>query len=258
MKKPVPLTTLTHTWLRTFLIQASFNYDRMIGVGVAYAATPIIRTLDKQGDAKRATEVLGRASQHFNAHPYLAAIGIGAVARVEHDGVPTEKVERMRKALTGPLGAIGDRLVWAGALPVASSVALLLAAFTNAVIAVVAFLVLFNVVHLTLRSWGLVAGWRAGERVVNVLRNPVLQVGLRVAGPAAALSLGLALPIALGWSAAHLATGKLASLENLGLGASILVVGAVGFIIARWVSPSLRGVRFGLAVVLVAALAGML
>lgn len=257
MTNPVSRTTLAHTWLRTLLIQASFNYDRLIGVGVAFASAPIVRALNKQGDSTNATKVLGRASQNFNAHPYLAPMGIGAIARVEHDGAPTEKVERMRNALRAPLGAIGDRLVWVGALPVASGLAVLLVAFTNPLAGLVAFVLLFNVVHLTLRSWGLRAGWRAGERVAGVLRNPVLQGGLRVSGPAAAFTLGLALPIGVTWSAGHLSAGPLLHAENFGLATSILVVGAVGFVIARWVSPSLRGARFGLAVVVLAALAGL-
>jgi PTS system mannose-specific IID component len=65
-----------------------------------------------------------RATQFFNAHPYMAGMEVGAVARAEHDGVPGDQIRRMRHALVGPLGSVGDRLIWAGVLPAAAGVGL--------------------------------------------------------------------------------------------------------------------------------------
>ncbi|MBI3081867.1 MAG: PTS system mannose/fructose/sorbose family transporter subunit IID, partial [Gemmatimonadetes bacterium] len=33
------------TWARTLIVQASWNYDRMVGIGVAYAMEPLLRDL---------------------------------------------------------------------------------------------------------------------------------------------------------------------------------------------------------------------
>jgi len=73
-----------------------------------------------------------RQSAYFNAHPYLAAVAVGALARAELAGVPPERIERFRTALSGPLGSVGDRLVWAGWLPFCSLVALVAFGVINA------------------------------------------------------------------------------------------------------------------------------
>ena len=67
---------------------------------------------------------LARESRYFNAHPYLAGVAVGALTRAELDGVDPARIERFRTALAGPLGSVGDRLVWASWLPFCSLVAL--------------------------------------------------------------------------------------------------------------------------------------
>ncbi|MEK7667291.1 MAG: PTS system mannose/fructose/sorbose family transporter subunit IID [Gemmatimonadota bacterium] len=106
-----------------------------------------------------------------------------------------------RRALPGPqpLGALGDRLIWAGWLPACIAIGLVLVALGARGWGVAAFLVLFNVVHAALRLWGLRAGWRAGLRVGSVLSHAVLQRGLEIVGPLAAVAFGAALPLVLAW-----------------------------------------------------------
>ncbi len=130
----------------------------------------------------------------------MTSLAIGAAARAEVDGEPPEKIERLRQALCGPLGALGDRLVWAGWLPVCSAVGLILIGLGAGGWGVAVFLLLYNVVHVTLRVWGLQAGWRAGMRVAAALANPVLHRSLEVVGPLAALAVGGALPVVLVWA----------------------------------------------------------
>jgi len=189
---------------RLFTIQAAFTYERMLGVGFAFAAEPMLRALDRSGgspgggpEAFRAA--LARQSHFFNAHPYLAALAVGAAARAETDGAPPERIERLRAALIGPLGSLGDRLIWAGWLPACAAVALLMVAFGARAWAVAVFLVLYNVVHVWLRVWGLRRGWRAGIGVAGALASPGLQRSLELVAPVAALLVGAALPALLGW-----------------------------------------------------------
>jgi PTS system mannose-specific IID component len=178
-----------------------------------------------------------RATRYFNAHPYLAGLAAGALARAEHDEVPGEQTDRLRTALLGPLGAIGDRLVWAGTLPAASAVGLALSADTPAGIGAAALLALYNVPHLALRIWGLRAGWRYGPRLGRALSTPVLTTALKVIGPIAAFAIGVALPIA----ARRLA----GDLDFAGWTATALAA-IVGVIVTRWVAPRLGAVRLGL------------
>jgi len=199
---------------RLFTIQAAFTYERMLGVGFAYAAAPVLRALargpgggaaggsDGPAAAERAhafRAALARESHFFNAHPYFAALALGAATRAEVDGVPPERIERLRAALAGPLGSLGDRLIWAGWLPACAAVGLLLVALSAGAWAVAVFLVLYNAVHLWLRAWGLREGWRSGVGVAGALASPGLQRSLELIAPLAALVVGAALPAVLGW-----------------------------------------------------------
>ncbi|HEX8245843.1 MAG TPA: PTS system mannose/fructose/sorbose family transporter subunit IID, partial [Longimicrobium sp.] len=140
----------------------------------------------------------------FNAHPYLASLAAGAIARLEADGVPPETVARFKAAVRGSLGSMGDRLVWLMWRPACAllMVALLLAG-AGWWIAVAAFLVAYNALHLWMRAWGLDAGWREGLQVARTLREaPFERLGER-AGDAGAVLSGFSAVLAVGWGGDH-------------------------------------------------------
>lgn len=187
------------TTARLFAIQSAFSYERMLGIGFGHAIEPLLRPLRQRDGGAPYRSALARHSRFFNSHPYFASIAIGAAARAELDGEAPERVERMRTALCGPLGALGDRLIWAGWLPACVALGLVLVTLGARGWGVAAFLVLYNVVHVVLRVWGLRAGWRAGLHVTGALVHPLLRQGLAAVGPLAALAVGAALPMVLGW-----------------------------------------------------------
>ncbi len=214
-----PLTTKLRLsmLLRCLAIQGSWNYEILVGNGVGFCVEPALRQLPGGVDGPQYREALARQSVYFNAHPYLAALAIGALARAELEHVPPARIERFRTALCGPLGSVGDRLVWAAWLPACSLVALLLFGFGWSPLGVVAgFLVLYNVGHLGLRDWGLRAGWYHGLRVAAALGHPVLQHGPRYIGRVSAVLGGLALPLAV-----HRAIGGQNPLSPIPLGVAV-------------------------------------
>ena len=239
------VTAFVRAGLRLLTVQACFNHERMIGVGVGYATEPLLRALPGGVAGDRYRAAMGRATRYFNAHPYLVGLATGALARAEHDEVPGPQVERLRTALVSPLGAVGDRLVWAGTLPAASAIGLALSTDARAGLGAVAMLGLYNVPHLALRVWGLLAGWRHGTRVGRALANPVLHAALRVVGPAAAVAIGFAIPLV----AVHLVGGFDLAVWA-GTAAGIMV--AVG--VLRWLTPTLGALRLGLLAAAVIAL----
>ncbi len=192
----LPFSTRAAMLLRLLSIQASWNYETMLGHGMAFAMEPALRRLPggRGGDAYRAA--LARHSGYFNAHPYLAAVAVGALARAELDGVPVAQIERFRAAAPGPLGSIGDRLVWAGWVPFCSALALLLFGFGAGGLGVLLFLVLYNLGHLGLRIWGLHAGWNRGLAVAQALGGPIIRNSPPHVARATALVAGIALPVA--------------------------------------------------------------
>lgn len=181
---------------RLFAVQASWNYEILIGNGIGFCVEPALRLLPGGvgGEAYRAA--LARQSQYFNAHPYLTSFAVGALARAELEGQPPARIERFRTALCGPLGSVGDRLVWVGLLPVCSFVAL--ACFglgASPLLCVLVFLLLYNAGHVALRLWGLQMGWERGLSVAGALGHPILRDGPVWLARAGALLAGAAVPL---------------------------------------------------------------
>lgn len=165
----LPTGTLAHVFLRAFSIQGSWNYRTMIGNGFAFALLPLLRKVHRGEALERA---VARHAELFNAHPYLANLALGAVARMEAEGVDPETVRRFKSAVRGPLGGLGDALVWAGWLPVTLLVALSLDRLgTPPWATVLVFLALYNMGHLALRIWAFRTGLAAGPAVAAQLRT---------------------------------------------------------------------------------------
>lgn len=216
------------TWMRIFsrmlAIQGSWNYETLIGNGIAFCVEPALRQLPGGTKGREFKEALTREGAYFNAHPYLAAVAVGALARVELSGVAPDRIERFRTALCGPLGSVGDRLVWAGWLPLCSLIALLVFGLGGGASVVLAvFLVLYNAGHLALRVWGLHVGWTRGLSVASALANPVLRQGPAYVARAAAMVAGIAVPFTAARLLGHHVALLGVVLGSAGLGAAVLV-----------------------------------
>ncbi len=195
----LPIRTQLMMFVRLLAIQGAWNYESLLGNGIGFCVEPALRLLPGGVDGPAYKAALAREAHYFNAHPYLAAIAVGALARAELDGEPAERIERFRTALCGPLGSVGDRLVWAGWLPFCSLASLALFGAGVSTLAVVFFFLgAYNAGHLALRVWGLRTGWTHGLRVAQALGNPVLRRGPQEIGRLAALATGIAIPLALG------------------------------------------------------------
>jgi len=167
------------SWLRSFAVQGTWNYQTLLGHGVAYAMLPLLRRI-YAADPPALERALGRQVAPFNGHPYLCPLAVGALARLEFEGTPPDVSERFRRALTGPLGTLGDRLVWAFWRPLCLLLAVVavLVGGLRPWIAVVGFLVLYNAGHVGLRTWALWTGWREGLGVARSLVAGPLQGGV--------------------------------------------------------------------------------
>ncbi len=195
---PVPASTRGAMFLRLLAIQGSWNYESLMGTGIAFCAEPALRRLPGGRGGPAYREALAREAGYFNAHPYLASLAVGSLVRAELDGVPGPKIERFRTALCGPLGSVGDRLIWAGWLPVCSLLALVIFGIgAPAWVVVVVFLGMYNAGHLALRAWGLTTGLDRGMHVAKALAGPVFRRGPEYVARAGALLAGAAIPAAL-------------------------------------------------------------
>ena len=194
----LPVRVKLAMYLRLLAVQGSWNYETLNGTGVGFVMEPALRCLPGGVDGPQYRSALARESRYFNAHPYLAGVAVGALTRAELDGVDPVRIERFRTALAGPLGSVGDRLVWASWLPFCSLVAMCVYGAGGSALSVVGtFLLLYNIGHFLLRAWGLQIGLSRGLNVASALGNRVLRQGPQYIGSAAAIIAGVALPLAL-------------------------------------------------------------
>lgn len=153
---------LAGVFWRSFLLQASWNFERMQSLGFAFAMLPVLRRLYPD-----AAQYVSRVREHmtyFNTQPYMASFVLGAVSRREQDLAagrrPPEDIAEIKTALAGPLGALGDGFFWGGIKPLA---AVLAAAFLLPGMwwAPLFYLVFYNIWHVGARAWLLLLGYRS-------------------------------------------------------------------------------------------------
>lgn len=157
------------SFLRCFAVQGSWNYRTLIAGGLVNAMLPLLRRI-YAGDPVRLRAAVERHLEPFNAHPYLCPLAVTALARLEHEGQPPERIEQFRSALRAPLGAVGDELVWATWRPFCLLLSITLFwLWGRPWVAVGAFLLVYNLGHVWLRAWSFRRGWREGFGVGKVL-----------------------------------------------------------------------------------------
>jgi PTS system mannose-specific IID component len=222
--------------LRLLAVQGTWNYERMLGVGMGYAAEPLLEDL-KAVDPVRHGEAVVRSTEFFNCNPNLAGLALGATARAEYEAVPGAQIVRLRTALCSPLGALGDELFWAGLVPALVGFAIIAVVLGAGWWAIAGFLVIYNAVRLWTGYWSLRTGMETGMRVGAAIGSSWLPRAIERIGPVAGFALGATIPAVAAWY-----------LAGFGWAA---VVGAAGVAVAgvaltRWFGPTLTSVRFAL------------
>ena len=223
--------------LRLLAVQGSWNYERMLGVGMGYAAEPLLKDL-AAADPTRHAEAVVRSAEFFNCHPYLAGLALGATVKAEYDLVPGPQVVRLRTALCSPLGALGDQFFWSGLLPALIGAALAASALGAGPWGILGFLVLYNAVRILTGYWSLTTGLSAGMNVGRNIAESWLPLGARIGGTAAAFLVGFAIPVVAQWTLAW--TGR-------GEALAALAIGAVGVALSYRFRHAVTAVRFALA-----------
>jgi len=208
----------------------------MLGVGMGYAAEPLLRDL-RSVDPSRHPEAVARSAEFFNCNPNLAGLALGATVRAEFDGVPGEQIRRLRTALCSPLGALGDELFWAGLVPALAGGAIAAVVLGAGWKAIVAFLVVYNLVRFGTGIWALRTGLDAGMRVGAAIGTSWVPRAVARIGPIAGACVGFMVPLVAGWYLRGFGWG--------GAGGALAIAGT-GLAMSRWFGPSLSSVRFAL------------
>jgi PTS system mannose-specific IID component len=221
----LPGYILISTLFRSFLLQASWNFERMQNLGVLFVLSPALKALYKGDDLKDAYQ---RHMTYFNTHPFMAAPVLGATLAQEEklaSGQETTfSVEDFKSMIMAPYAAIGDALFWGGVRPLAACLALFFA-FKGSMLAPVVFLMFFNLPHLMMRFWGFVRGYVRGVSVIEVIQRRRL--------PDVAIRFKEATVILLGGVSAY-ATYSVFTRQDIAAGWGLLALPAVFVLV--WLS----------------------
>lgn len=120
-------------FLRSFLLQAGWNYTKYQSLGFTFVMLPVLRRLYKEDPAIFAA-VLQRYLDTFNTHPVMASFCYGAAAKQEEAIQAAQSVTDykekvlewtlIRKDLSITAASIGDRLFWGTLKPLTLLLAL--------------------------------------------------------------------------------------------------------------------------------------
>jgi mannose/fructose/N-acetylgalactosamine-specific phosphotransferase system component IID len=205
--------------IRLLSLQASFTFERLQGVGMAVAEEPLLESLSQDPEQMRVAR--GRSAQYFNAHPFLAGIAAGALAKAELDREDGERILRLRTALSGPLGALGDQLFWAGIVPAIMGVMLAASALGGGLQALIGIVIGYNITRVFVTAWGLQFGFSYGIGVASEISHTRLKELASAAGSLSAVVIGGAIPWVALWLLEGAARARLLGL--LLVGAAIVV-----------------------------------
>jgi len=114
-------------FLRSFFIQAGWNYERFQNLGFAFAIMPALKKIYPPGAARSAAVL--RHLGIVNTQPYMAGFVIGNITRMEEElaGRPGDaefekKLLGVKSALASGFAAIGDRIFWGRLKPLTTQI----------------------------------------------------------------------------------------------------------------------------------------
>lgn len=117
-------------FLRSFFIQAGWNYERFQNLGFAFCLQPALEKA--YPDKEKLKEALLRHLHIFNTQPYMASFVIGNIASLEEKAAAGQGTEArlksmpgVKQALASSFASIGDRIFWGRLKPMTAQICLL-------------------------------------------------------------------------------------------------------------------------------------
>jgi len=193
LQKKLSVTLRLRIFLRTLVLQASWNSQRMQNLGLLSALLPFRRTQQQSLTEDRL--FCRRYYSFFNTNPYFANYLIGGLIRLEHEAAQGAELSpgmftTYRDSLGRTFASLGDQLFWLGLRP-ALIMAICLMGLHGWKLVVLGAVGLFALGQLWLRWWSLGRGFGLGLDIVHFLRSSYWHLAINWMGRAAMLLTGL-------------------------------------------------------------------
>ncbi|KHN56137.1 PTS mannose transporter subunit IID [Pectobacterium fontis] len=165
-------------FIRSNLFQGSWNFERMQALGFCFSMVPVIRRLYPENSEER-KQAIKRHLEFFNTQPFVAAPVLGVTMAMEEqraNGAPIDDaaINGLKVGLMGPLAGVGDPIFWGTARPVFAALGAGIA-MSGSLLGPILFFVLFNLVRLLVRYYGVAYGYRKGIDIVSDMGGGFLQ-----------------------------------------------------------------------------------
>ena len=175
-------------FLRSFFLQAGWNFSKYQNLGFAFIMLHVLRRLYKE-DPDALPAVMQRYLDTFNTHPVMAAFCFGALAKQEEKVAKAKSITEyneqvmeyngIRRGLSITVASIGDRLFWGTLKPLSLLLAIfiwmllginffntrVLSSFPDVYVylALVITFISYNAIALFVRWKGLQIGYESNE-----------------------------------------------------------------------------------------------
>nr|WP_314739443.1 PTS mannose transporter subunit IID [uncultured Haemophilus sp.] len=177
--KKVTKSDLNAVVRRSNLFQGSWNFERMQGLGFAYAMVPVIKRLYPDPSSPERKAAIKRHLEFFNTQPFVGAPILGVTIAMEEERANGKEIDDaaingIKVGLMGPLAGVGDPIFWGTVRPVFAALGAGIA-LTGSLLGPILFFLLFNLVRLAARYYGVTYGYKKGLDVVQDMSGGLLQ-----------------------------------------------------------------------------------
>ena len=168
VEKVVDKKVLNKMIWRSLFLQASFNFERMQAAGWLHGLLPGLEKIHK--NKEDLSKSMTMHMEFFNTHPFLVTFIQGIVMAMEENKEDIETIRGIKIATMGPLGGIGDALIWLTLLPISAGIGSALA-INGSIAGPFIFLLIFNVIHFALIYGLMHYGYKTGVSALKTLNE---------------------------------------------------------------------------------------
>ncbi|WP_340620354.1 PTS mannose transporter subunit IID [Xenorhabdus siamensis] len=177
-QKKLTQSDIRGVFLRSNLLQGSWNFERMQALGFCFSMVPAIRRLYPENTEER-KQAIKRHLEFFNTHPYVAAPILGVTMAMEEQrangaNIDDGAINGIKVGLMGPLAGVGDPIFWGTVRPVFAALGAGIA-MSGSILGPILFFFLFNLVRLLTRYYGVAYGYKKGMDIVKDMGGGFLQ-----------------------------------------------------------------------------------
>ena len=169
---------LNACFIRSNLLQGSWNFERMQALGYAFGIVPAIRRLYPEGSQER-KDAIKRHLEFYNTHPFMTAPILGVNLAMEEEranGAPIDDgaINGVKVGLMGPLAGVGDPIYWGTARIILAALGASLA-ITGNIMGPLIFFIGINIIRILTRWYSMKYGYEKGTEIVQDMEGGQLQ-----------------------------------------------------------------------------------